>query len=89
MADVFRRFGPAFREQHGASLSSAQRHAMTAIESCRTAALGVASLIETCKLNRVNPQAYFADLLTRLVNGWPQRRIDELMPWNWQPDHPS
>ncbi len=37
MADVFRRFGPAFREQHGASLSSAQRHAMTAIESCRTA----------------------------------------------------
>ena len=40
MADVFRRFGPAFRDQHGASLSSAQRHAMTAIESCRTAALG-------------------------------------------------
>ena len=40
VADVFRCFGPAFREQHGASLSSAQRHAMTAIESCRTAALG-------------------------------------------------
>ena len=40
MADVFRRFGPAFREQHSASLSSAQRHAMTAIENCRTAALG-------------------------------------------------
>jgi hypothetical protein len=49
----------------------------------------LASLIETCKLNQVNPQAYFADLLTRLVNGWPQKRIDELMPWNWQPDHPS
>jgi hypothetical protein len=40
VADVFRCFGQAFREQHGASLSSAQRHAMTAIESCRTAALG-------------------------------------------------
>jgi Transposase zinc-binding domain len=40
VADVFRHFGPAFRDQHGASLSSAQRHAMTAIESCRTAALG-------------------------------------------------
>ena len=40
VADVFRCFGPAFREQRGASLSSAQRHAMTAIESCRTAALG-------------------------------------------------
>ena len=49
----------------------------------------LASLIETCKLNGVNPQAYFADLLTRLVNGWPQSRIDELMPWNWQSDHPS
>jgi hypothetical protein len=48
----------------------------------------LASLIETCKLNRVNPQAYFADLLTRLVNGWPQKRIDELMPWNWQSDQP-
>ena len=48
----------------------------------------LASLIETCKLNGVNPQAYFADLLTRLVNGWPQKRIDELMPWNWAPDHP-
>jgi Transposase zinc-binding domain len=40
VADVFRHFGPAFRNQHGGSLSSAQRHAMTAIESCRTAALG-------------------------------------------------
>jgi hypothetical protein len=40
VADVFRHFGPAFRDQHGASLSSAQRHAMTAIERCRTAALG-------------------------------------------------
>ncbi len=49
----------------------------------------LASLIETCKLNGVNPQTYFADLLTRLVNGWPQKRIDELMPWNWQPNHPS
>jgi transposase len=48
----------------------------------------LASLIETCKLNRVNPQAYFADLLTRLVNGWPQRRIDELMPWHWVPEQP-
>jgi len=40
VADVFRHFGPAFRGPHGASLSSPQRHAMTAIESCRTAALG-------------------------------------------------
>ena len=28
------------------------------------------------------------DLLTRLVNGWPQKRIDELMPWLWVPQRP-
>jgi hypothetical protein len=43
----------------------------------------VASLVETCKLNGVDPQRYFTDLLDRLVNGWPNNRIDELMPWNW------
>jgi len=48
----------------------------------------LASLVETCKLNGVNPQAYFTDLLTRLVNGWPQKSIDELMPWHWAPQHP-
>ena len=43
----------------------------------------IASLIETCKLNGVDPQAYFADVLTRLVNLWPASRLDELMPWGW------
>jgi hypothetical protein len=40
VADVFRRHGEDYRQQHGASLSTAQRRAMTAIELCRTAALG-------------------------------------------------
>jgi Putative transposase/Transposase zinc-binding domain len=40
VADVFRRYGEAYRKQHGASLSTAQRRAMSAIELCRTAALG-------------------------------------------------
>jgi len=40
VADVFRRFGPAFRDQDGTSLSTARWRAMIAIESCRTAALG-------------------------------------------------
>jgi transposase len=43
----------------------------------------IASLIETCKLNGVDPQAYFTDVLTKLVNLWPASRIDELMPWVW------
>ena len=43
----------------------------------------VASLAETCKLNGVDPQRYVIDLLTRLVEGWPDSCIDELMPWHW------
>jgi hypothetical protein len=43
----------------------------------------LASLIETCKLNGVNPQAYLTDVLTKLVNLWPAARIEELMPWAW------
>jgi hypothetical protein len=46
VADVFRRYGEAYRRLHGASLSTAQRRAMTAIELCRTAALG--GHIEQC-----------------------------------------
>ena len=40
VADVLRHFGPAFRDRHGASLSTERRRAMLAIETCRTAALG-------------------------------------------------
>jgi Putative transposase/Transposase zinc-binding domain len=40
VADVFRRYGADYRQQHGASLSVAQRRVMHAIEVCRTAVLG-------------------------------------------------
>jgi hypothetical protein len=40
VADVFRRYGEAYCQKHGASLSMAQRRVMTAIELCRTAVLG-------------------------------------------------
>jgi transposase len=43
----------------------------------------LASLIETCKLHGVDPQTYFTDVLTKLVNLWPASRLDELMPWAW------
>ena len=39
VADVFRRYGDRYR-QHTASLSTAQRRVMTAIDTCRTAVLG-------------------------------------------------
>jgi hypothetical protein len=40
VADVFRRYGQAYRQQHGASMSATQWRVMSAIEVCRTAALG-------------------------------------------------
>ena len=40
VADIFRRYGGAYREAHGFSISQAQRRVMRAIEQCRTAALG-------------------------------------------------
>ena len=41
----------------------------------------LASLIETCKLNAIDPLAYLSGVLTRLAQGHPINRIDELLPW--------
>ena len=40
VADIFRQAGPAYRQQHADALSRGQRCVMSAIERCRTAALG-------------------------------------------------
>ena len=45
----------------------------------------IASLVETCKLNRVDPQAYLAAVITLIVQGHPNSRLDDLMPWMFQP----
>jgi transposase len=41
----------------------------------------IASLIETCKLNGIDPQTYLTDVITKIVSGHPNSRIDELLPW--------
>jgi hypothetical protein len=46
----------------------------------------LASLIETAKMNSVEPHAYVADILTRLANGHQNSRLDELLPWNYAAD---
>jgi hypothetical protein len=38
-------------------------------------------LIETAKLNDVEPLAYLSDVLTRIVNGHSNSQIDDLLPW--------
>jgi hypothetical protein len=47
-------------------------------------AAAIYSLIESAKLNGLNPQHYLADVLARIVDH-PARHITELLPWNWQP----
>jgi hypothetical protein len=44
----------------------------------------IASLIETCKINDVNPLDYLTDVITRIVNGHPNRDIDQLLPWAYR-----
>jgi hypothetical protein len=41
------------------------------------------SLIVTAKMNGVDPQAWLADILSRIA-AHPAHRLDELLPWNWR-----
>ena len=46
-------------------------------------AAAIYTLIGTCKLNGVGPQAWLADVLARLPDH-PARRVADLLPWNWR-----
>jgi len=45
-------------------------------------AAAIYTLIQTAKLNDVDPQAWLADVLARLPD-YPAKRLHELLPWNW------
>ncbi len=51
-------------------------------------AAAIYTLIETAKLNDVDPQAWLADVLARLPDH-PAKRLDELLPWNWKTSRPG
>ena len=42
------------------------------------------TIIETAKSNRLNPQAYHADIFAR-IHDHKINRTHELLPWNWKP----
>lgn len=42
------------------------------------------TIIQTCRLNGINPEAYLTDVIGRIADH-PANRIDELLPWNWRP----
>ena len=41
----------------------------------------IATLIECCKLNAINPHKWLTQTLARLANGHPANRVGGLMPW--------
>ena len=43
------------------------------------------TLIQTAKLNNVDPQAWLADVLARIADT-PQTQLAELLPWKWRPE---
>ena len=43
----------------------------------------IATLLQTAKMNDVDPLAWLTQTLERLANGWPNAQIDVLMPWNY------
>ena len=47
-------------------------------------AAAIYTVIQTCKANGVDPQAYIADVIAKVADDWPASRWDELMPWNWR-----
>src|SRR5690606_39127431 len=52
-----------------------------------TRAAAIYSVIGTCQLNGVEPQAYITDVIEKIASDWPASRWDELMPWNWTDDN--
>ena len=46
------------------------------------------TLIQTARLNDIDPQAWLADVLARIADH-PISRLDELLPWNWLPSTPA
>ena len=48
-------------------------------------AAAIYSVIETAKMNGLEPQAYITDVISKIAADWPATRWDELLPWNWQP----
>ncbi|MBD9638467.1 IS66 family transposase [Ensifer sp. ENS07] len=46
----------------------------------------VATLLQTAKMNNVDPLDWLSQTLTRIAQGWPASEIEALMPWNFRSD---
>ena len=46
----------------------------------------IATMLQTCKMNGVDPHDWAHRTLHRIANRWPNKDIDALMPWNFKPE---
>ena len=58
-----------------------RRGAFIGAESAGDRAATLYTIIETAKLNNIDPEAYLRNLITRIASH-PFKRIDKLLPWN-------
>ena len=42
------------------------------------------TVLACCRMHGVDPFAYIVDVLTKLDDGWPAAKLDELLPQNWR-----
>ena len=74
------------RENLARPIALPRKNALFAGHDEGAAAWGrIASLIETAKLNQIEPYAWLKDTLEKIAAGHPNSRIDELLPWNFMP----
>ena len=44
------------------------------------------TVLQSAKLNGLDPEAYLADVIDRMAKGHPINRLSELLPWHWNLD---
>ena len=71
---------PVERTIHPVAIN--RKNALFASRDTGSENLAMIELIETSKLDRIDPQAWLTDPLTAIVNGHKKSQIDDLLPWN-------
>ena len=74
---------PAERAIRGIAMTRKNYLFLGSDEGGRRAAIFY-TIIQSAKLNGLDPQAYMADAIDRIAKGHPINRLTELLPWNWK-----
>jgi hypothetical protein len=90
--DKSERCHSSLTSRHGLSSSAVAKRSLRGIavnflflgsEAGGERAAILCTVLETAKLNGLDPEAYLADVIDRMANGHPINRLAELLPWSW------